>query len=204
MGAKTKTAESVIACLDALEQRVTEAERVAAEVRAARGRARRTVDGARAAEAAHHEAVAAGDAGPDPKAAGALAAKVREAETEVADHVWVAKIAGADRAVEARKGEVDAYVHEHFGDLAAEEVLLDGPARDLLQGAWEALGAAEEAYAGRVRAWHRYVRYGVLDGRDVPTLPTRGTDDQVRSRFARGIDAPTPRSLLAPEGEEAA
>jgi len=194
-------AEGAAAHLSELEAAEAAAEQNEAEVRAARGRATRNVDAARAAEAAEHEAAAAGDVPRDPEREAALEASVREAEAQAADHIWSAKAAGAERATAQRKAEAGHFVVAHFADLAAEEALMDGPARDRLQAAWAELDAAEEGYSRRIRAWHRLARYGVIDGADVPSLPTRGDDDEVRSRFARGIEAPTPRFLLDPEGE---
>jgi len=193
-------AEGIAARLAELEAAVAGAEQNEIEVRAARGRARRRVDGARAAEAAHHEAVAAGDVGQDAAREAALEASVREAEVQAAEHVWSAKATGAERGTAQRKAAAGRFVVAHFADLAAEEALMDGPARDRLQAAWAELDAAEEGYSSRIRAWHRLARYGVIEGSDVPSLPTRGGDDEVRGRFARGIEAPTPRFLLAPEG----
>lgn len=119
-----------------------------------------------------------------------------EAAKELADdRVWRARIEGAKRALDEARGEVDAFGRARFADLVAEEVVQDDPAREALQAAWEAFDAAASAYAVRVRRWHRLAPFGGLDPRDIPTVPIKGDEAEVRMRFAAGIETPTPRSI---------
>jgi hypothetical protein len=119
-----------------------------------------------------------------------------EAAKELADdRVWRARIEGAKRALDEARVEVDAFGRARFADLVAEEVVQDDPAREALQAAWEAFDAAASAYAVRVRRWHRLAPFGGLDPRDIPTVPVKGDEGEVRLRFAAGIETPTPRSI---------
>jgi hypothetical protein len=119
-----------------------------------------------------------------------------EAAKELADdRVWHARIEGAKRAFDEARVEVDAFGRARFADLVAEEVVQDDPAREALQAAWEAFDAAASAYAIRVRRWHRLAPFGGLDPRDIPTVPVKGDEGEVRLRFAAGIETPTPRSI---------
>ncbi|MEX0993430.1 MAG: hypothetical protein WDZ37_05485 [Solirubrobacterales bacterium] len=168
------------------------------KVKTDQAHARRDASATAADLAGYHEAVGAGEE-PDAKLEARIATAARTAAERAADPAWQARARGAERARAEVESERDEFMRANFADLAGEEAVLDGPARDRLQAAYEELTAAEEQYAARVRAWHRYVRHGLVEAG--PGNPLRGTDDEVRTRFARGIESPTPRLLLREEVE---
>jgi hypothetical protein len=180
--------------LQRLEEAVAFAKGREDAVLAARSRASRAVSAAEGALALYHEAVGAGE-DEDPAEEEHLRLAVRDAREQGEPPVWNAKLGGALRAREDAERERDAYGREHFGEIAAEQAPLDPPVAERLQAAWEELRAAEGAYADRVRVWTRIVQYGDLTAEDVPRLPTSGDPDTVRSRFAAGVEVPTPRPL---------
>jgi hypothetical protein len=189
--------------LGEFEERVRAAVAREHAVSVGRGRARREASRALGELLAVEEAIGAGEREPDDDEVMQLRGTVRDAEAAASDDVWAARLAGARRAVEEAERERDDHGRLHFSEMASEEAALDGPVRDALQVAHEALGAAETAYALRVRRWVRIAPYGRLSAHDVPALPTQGTPDEVRGRFAAGIEPPTPRALRG-QGEEAA
>ena len=187
--------------LAVLEERVRAATAREHAVAVGRGRARREASRALGELLAVEEAIGAGEREPDDEEVLQLRDGVRDAEAGASDDVWGARLAGARRAVEEAERERDDHGRLHFSEMAAEEAAYDAPVRDELQAAYERLSDAETAYALRVRRWVRIAPYGRLSASDVPALPTQGTPDEVRGRFAVGIEAPTPRPLheIVPE-----
>jgi len=181
--------------LEELEERVRAAEAREHAVSVGRGRARREASRALGELLALEGSVGAGEREPDDDEMMQLRGTVRDAEEAASDDVWGARLAGARRAVEEAERERDDHGRLHFSEMAAEEAAYDAPVRDELQAAYERLSDAETAYALRVRRWVRIAPYGRLSASDVPALPTQGTPDQVRGRFAAGIEPPTPRAL---------
>jgi len=188
-----------------LEEAAAHARGREAAVTAQRSRAARAATAAEGALEMYHEAVGAGE-DEDPGEEEQLRLAVRDAREQAEPPLWAAKVAGAQRAREQAEQARDVYGHQHFGEIAAEEAPKDEPARERLEVAYRELEQAEAAYAARVRRWVKLAPYGGLDVQtDVPRLPTAGSPDEVRSRFAAGIPAPTPWPLRrAVEATEAA
>jgi hypothetical protein len=109
--------------------------------------------------------------------------------------LWSARLAGAERVIEEAILARDQFGRNHFAELAAEEVPADAEARDALVEAWEVLRAAGNAYAVRVRRWHRLARYADLDPAAIPLAPLTGDMIEVAQRFEAGLEVPTPRVL---------
>lgn len=189
---------SAIERLGELEARVEAAKQREQGVGVERGRARREAGRAASCLRVYEESVGAGEREPDDEEARRLRDAIRDADEAATEDAWGARFAGARRAVEEAERERDHFGRAHFAEMAAEEAAYDEPVRDELQAAYERLSAAESAYAGRVRRWVRIARYGGLSADHVPGLPTRGTLDQIRNRFAEGIEPPTPRPLREP------
>jgi hypothetical protein len=199
METTTRTAAADLAQYEAM---VDAAQRRYDEVVQASSEATQALEAAIAARLALEERSGAGEDVSAEEVAAAVADV--EAAKELADErVWHARIEGAKRARDEARLEVDAFGREHFADLVAEEVVQDDPAREALQAAWEAFDAAASAYAVRVRRWHRLAPFGGLDPRDIPTVPVKGDEVEVRMRFAAGIETPTPRSIRARPDEAA-
>jgi hypothetical protein len=190
----------VIKRLDDLERKVAEASERRESVRRDRARALGQVSAAEAEFARYQEAIGAGEQAPDADRERGLTEAIEAARRAASEDVWSARQVGAERAVEAAESARDAFGRERFPEIAVAEALRDGPARDRLQAAWEELQEAESEYATRVRRWHHVAPFGGLDVDDLPGLPTRGDPGEVVSRFAAGIDAPTPRSLVTEAG----
>jgi hypothetical protein len=199
----TKTTQkSLVEALVNLEQKVAEAVDRREATRVERQLAQRAV---RVTEAQFHnyeERVGANEQAVDPAHQGELRAAIDAAREAASSNIWDSRLAGADRAVREAEAERDAFGLAHFAEIAAEEALKDGPARDRLEAAFEELQAAEAEYAARVRRWHYLAPFGRLDVDDLPGLPTRGDPGEVQRRFADGFEVATPRSLLAdPDAE---
>lgn len=164
------------------------------EIESHRAKARREAAAAAWELDAYHEAVGAGEL-EDGEAEAKLAAARDHATRAAEDSAWTARLRGAEAARSQAEAARSEYLRSAFERLAAEEAALDAPVRDRLAEAYAAREEAEAAYVGRVRAWHRYVRGGLLDPGDVPGDPLRGEENEVRARAARGFELPTPRSL---------
>lgn len=191
--------------LQRLEEAVAYARGREDQTVADRSRASRALSAAEGDLEMFHQAVGAGEP-EDPVEEERLRVAVRDAREQAEPSVWAAKLSGAEQARTAAEQERDSWGRANFGTLAAEMVPGDAPVAERLQAAWDELTAAEAAYAERVRAWTRIAPFGDLAAEDVPVLPTSGGDQNVvRSRFAAGVEPPTPRPLRrASEATEAA
>lgn len=192
----TTMSDTATEALAAFDERIRAAKKRHSDLTAERNTARRKVSAAEAEFQAYQEAVGAGEVEDDPGEVARLEAAIAEAERGAAERVWMPKIGGASRGVDAAQQARDQFAWERFSDLAAEQAVLDPEVRERLQAAYEELESAESAYAARLRVWHSLRDAGGLTAEDIPGLPTRGADDEVRARFAEGIEAPTPRPLL--------
>jgi hypothetical protein len=195
---------SAVEKLAELEEAASAAKGREDQVVAARSRAARAATAAEAALEMYHEAVGAGE-DEDAVEEERLRVAVRNAREQAEPAVWAAKVTGAQRAREQVEEERDTYGHQHFAEIAAEEAPKDEPARERLEAAYAELEQAEAAYAARVRRSVKLAPYGGLDVQtDCPRLPTAGSPDEVRSRFAAGIPAATPWPLRRAVEEQAA
>jgi hypothetical protein len=190
MASSTTVAEE----LELYEEAVAAARERREEIVRERSAAHRAVGAAEGARLALEERRGAGEEVSEEEIAEAVAA-IEEAREAADQRVWNARIEGADRAIQEAEATLRRFGREHFAELAAEEVLLDDPAREALQEAWAAFDAAASAYALRTRRWHKLAEFGGIDPRDIPSNPVRGDEVHVRQRFAAGIETPTPRSL---------
>lgn len=181
--------------LAVLEAAVVEAKRRRDRVTADRNKATGALRGAEAAFADLQERIGAGEQ-VEPSEEGPLAQALAVAREESSDLRWRARVEGAERAVTEAAGARDAFGREHFAEIAAEEVVKDGPVRDRLQAAHEEMDEAEGEFVARVRRWHELREFGGLLVDDLPGNPLRGDPNEVRARFAEGIESPTPRPLV--------
>jgi len=197
---------SAVEKLAELDEVVVRARGREGRVVAERSRASRAATAAEGALEMYHEALGGGE-DEDPAEEERLRLAVRDAREQAEQPLWAAKVAGAQRAREQAEQARDSWARSNFGTLAAEEAPKDEPARERLEVAYQELAQAEAAYAARVRRWVKLAPYGGLSASDVPVLPTSGGDQNVvRSRFAAGIEPPTPRPLrraLEEQGEPA-
>ncbi len=191
--------------LEQLEQAVRVAARREQEVATDQRRAVRVAQVTEGALGDYYSGLGAGEP-ENPEAEERLRAELRTARERAEDEPWRARLEGAEHARQAAEQVRDDFGRERFAEIAAEQALLDPPVAEELQRAWEALQAAEHAYAQRIRVWTRLAPYGALDvQKHVPRLPTSGDPDTVRGRFARGVEVPTPRPLRrAPDATEEA
>jgi len=190
--------------LQRLEEAVASATAREGQVVAEGSRASRALSAAEGDLEMFHQAVGAGEP-EDPGEEERLRLAVRDARERGEPGVWQAKLSGAEQARVAAEQERDAFGRANFSEIAGEQAPKDRPVAERLQAAWDELTAAEAAYAERVRAWTRIVPFGDLTAADVPPVPTSGGDQNVvRSRFAAGVEPPTPRPLRRALEEQAA
>lgn len=193
-------APDVIAKLGELETVAAMAQAAVNQVAVGRAAATRAVELARATRAEYFEQVAALERESDPKIEAALHQAVTDAVRAAEADVWEAKEAGTRTLAERREAEAGEFFAEHFEQIAAVWVREDAHARLSLQRAHDERARAEEDYARCLARWRRYAdRHGLIDPSDLPGLPTRGEAGLVAERFAQGIEAPTPRSVLPTE-----
>ena len=183
--------------LDELEAAVEQARQREADVVAGRSRARREATAALARLDAHLELVGAGEVDADEELEGRLRAEARDLADAAREESWGARLAGAARAREAAERGRDTFGREHYLELVEEGLAADLAARDGLQAAYDAFQKEEARFARRDRHHHRLAGFARIPPSELPGLPSRGSPDEVRNRFARGIEPPTPRSALA-------
>lgn len=188
--------KSPAARLDDLEAAVEKATTREREMEAQRRSAGRRVAALQSRLHAIEEERGAG-VEPDPTVESKIHAEIADARREADDDVWAARLAGARRAREEAEQARDDLARARYVDLAGDlvEVEADEEARCDLQEAWEQREAAEENYAARLRRHHRLARQAGHDVDEIPSIPTRGDEGEVRTRFLAGIEPPTPRSL---------
>jgi len=187
----------VMTQLAELEDIAARASSAVDQVAIARAASERAVALCRATRAEYFEAVGAGDREADSEVETALHQAVTDALRTAEADVWEASEAGARRLAQRRDATVTEFFATNFERIAATWAIEDGHARLALQRAHDERQRAEEVYARSLRRWRTAAeRHGQIDPSELPSLPTRGEPGVVAERFAQGIEAPTPRSVL--------
>ena len=178
-------------------------------------RAGRALDAAMGPLREYHEAIGAGEREPDAAEEARLRAEVDRVQAtvtfravpsgeggttlEAVDEALEAQVAGARRAVEERRADVQRFFHHQFDRLAGELTVDARAAAEAVAQAHAALRAAHRPYRDVRRRW-RALLDGVGLPFDLPADPLRQLDDLLPIDGA--IPAPIPETFNRDEGDD--